>query len=193
MSRPFPTQNIDWKAPKTVARLVVGFLLLANLVAAYFMLYPAGGGPEDLEAERVTLQSQIGIKEREISRLRLLAGKTAQAQDQGDQFLDRYFLDRRTASSTLVEEIVRTANQAGIKPKEHSIAEEAIEGSQSLSSRTITGNYEGTYGDLIEMVNAIERSPRFLVVESLSAAPQANGGLIFQVRYRAFVKENDGV
>ena len=37
---------------------------------------------------------------------------------------------------------------------------------------TITGGYEGTYGDLVQFMNRLDRSPRFLIVDSMNASPQ---------------------
>src|SRR6185436_17083078 len=107
--------------------------------------------------------------------LKILSKKSDQARTEGDKFLRGYFLARRTAASTLAIELTGMAKSAGIKHKEHSFAPELIEGSDSLGMMTITANYEGTYADLIQYTNKLDRSPRFFIIESLAAAPQQGG------------------
>lgn len=176
----------DWLM---TARVVVGALLLLNIIAGFFVWRPAGGSADELEARRSDLESSLSQQQRTIKQLRGLSAKTVLARQQGDAFVTQYFLDRRTAASDLVDEIVSTAKRVGISPREHSIVEEEVEGAPDVATRTVTGNYEGNYADLLQMVSAIDRSPRFLIIEALSAAPQQNGGLLFQVRYKAFVRD----
>lgn len=179
-------QSLDLKAK---ARILIGVLLFVNAAALYFVLQPPGGSALQLQGREGALRVEIAARETALRQLRGLAAKTGSASLQSEEFLSRYFLDRQFASSILVNEIMSTAANAGIAPREHSIVEEPIEGSNGLLTRTITGNYEGSYADLLEMVNAIDRSPRFLIIESLAAAPQNTGNLLFQIRYRAFVRE----
>ncbi len=53
----------------------------------------------------------------------------------------------------------------------------------------ITGNYEGTYADLVQFVNLLDRSSRFITIESLQATPQqAQGTLAVIVKLSIFVR-----
>ena len=90
-----------------------------------------------------------------------------------------------------MKHIPAAADQAKIKPKEHAYATEPIEGSDSLSLMTITANYEGTYANLMRFVHEIDRSPRMLIVEALSAAPQqGTGTLSISMKLDAFVRDD---
>ncbi len=93
----------------------------------------------------------------------------------------------------MLGELTALAEKSGMKARDHSFAAEPIEGSDTLGLMTITGNYEGTYADLIQLVNAIDRSPRFLTIERLQAAPlQAQGSLIVSMRLNAFIRGEAG-
>jgi Tfp pilus assembly protein PilO len=53
----------------------------------------------------------------------------------------------------------------------------------------VTGNYEGSFADLVEFVNAVDRSPRFLTIERLQASPlQTQGALTVNLRINVFVR-----
>jgi Tfp pilus assembly protein PilO len=55
----------------------------------------------------------------------------------------------------------------------------------------VTANYEGSYADLVQFVNALDRSGRLLIVESLTATPQQSGGtLSVAMRLNAFVQDD---
>jgi Tfp pilus assembly protein PilO len=177
--------------PRFVMRLVIAILLLANLVAAFAVLRPFGGSAEELDAQLVGLRQQLVHKQATVGRLNMLTSKIEQARSDTDSFLEEYFMSRHTASSTILDELAKSAKDAGIKPKGDSFVFEPVEGSDNLSMMTIAANYEGTYGDLLQFVNKLDRSPRFLILESLSAAPQqVSGQLTVAIKLDTFVRED---
>ena len=182
------------KDSRFIARAVIGVLLAANLIAAFMVFRPLGGSAEELDAEVARLQAQLQQRQAGLQRLRALVSKIEQARSAGDEFLGKYFMDRRTFSSTIVGELSTAAKETGIRPKEHAFGFDPIEGSDTLSMVTITGNYEGTYGDLLEFVNRLDKSSRFLILDTLSAAPQQGGtNLSVNIKMNTFVREDRGV
>lgn len=176
--------------PRLTVRLLIGALLLANLVALYFVWRPLGGSPEELDTELTSLQQQVLRRRVGLQQLRGLVGNVERARDQGDTFLQGHFLDRVTAASTLEAELRLAAQKANMTFKEHSINVEPIEGSDDLSMLTISANYEGTYRNLLALLNEMDRSPRLLIVENLTAAPQqGSAALRVAMRLRMFMRE----
>jgi Tfp pilus assembly protein PilO len=176
--------------PATIWRIVLGVLLVANLVAAALVMYPPGGSAGELEQQRISLQAQAFTRRAQLAQTTQHAAAVEKGRSEGDKFLGDYFLARRTAYSTLLTELVAAADEAKIKPKEHAYATEPIEGSDSLSLMTITANYEGTYANLMRFVHEIDRSPRMLIIEALSAAPQqSTGTLSISMKLDAFVRD----
>ncbi len=181
------------KDPRVLVRAVLGVLLAANVVAALVLFKPWGGSPEDLAIELDGLRRQVQQQQAALQRSRALVAKVETARSQGDGFLNTYFAEQRGAYGILLGELTRAAQGAGVKPKEHSFASELIEGSDNLEMVTITGNYEGNYGDLIRFINSLDRSPRFIILEQLNAAPQQASGLLnINIRMHCFVR-NSGV
>lgn len=184
-------RNSNLRAPATFWRIVLGVLLVLNIVAVALVLYPPGGSAAELEEQRISLESQARTRRAQLAQTAQHAAAVEKGRAEGDKFLGDYFLSRRTAYSTLLTELVSAADEAKIKPKEHAYATEAIEGSDSLSLMTITANYEGTYANLMRFVHEIDQSPRMLIIESLSAAPQqGNGILTISMKLDAFVRED---
>jgi type IV pilus assembly protein PilO len=182
------------KDPRFIARAAIGVLLVANLLAAYMVFRPLGGSAEELDAEVASMQAQLQQRQASLQRLRALVSKIEQARKTGDEFLNTYFMDRRTTASTIVGELATAAKDAGIRPKETAFGFDDIEGSDTLSMMTITASFEGTYGDLLEFVNRLDKSKRFLILDTLTAAPQQGGtNLNVNIKLNTFVRKEAAV
>jgi type IV pilus assembly protein PilO len=176
--------------PKFVTRLVLGALLVLNLAAFWMVLSPPGGSVTGLEAQIASQRSNLAQRKAGLERTKAMAARLEQARAGKQQFQKRFFTDRRVASSTFVAELSRAAKDAGIRPKEHVFLFEPVEGSDTISMMTINANYEGTYADLRQFIHKLDQSERFLILDSLGAAPQQGTGLLnIVVKLNAFVEE----
>lgn len=178
MALNFNLENISWRDPRVIMRAILFTLVLANLVAFYFVMVPLGGSPEELDARVSSLQVQVASQRKSLERVRGMSTKMTSARRDAETFEERSFTDRRVVYSTLVGEIAQAAQASGIRVKEHALASEDVEGTENLGMITVNANYEGTYGDLIQFVNRVDRSRRFVIIESLSAAPQQGTNLL---------------
>ncbi len=175
---------------KRKVRIVLGALLALNLIGAGLLVFPPGGSADDLERELATLQTQVGQNRALLERTRLNVAAVEKAREEGDQFLDQYFLARRTADSALLAELTEDANKAQIKERDRAQTTEFIEGSDSLSMMTITANYEGTYRNLLNFIGELDRSDRLLIIESMSAAPQQGSNILtVGMKIDAFIRD----
>ncbi len=174
-----------------VARLIAIGLLLLNLPALWMVVRPPGGSPEELQADLTDLRGQVRQRRDLLVRTRLLATRVESGRSSGQRFMDRYFLDRRTAASAIAAELVDDAHQAGITLREASYPSEPVEGSDNLSMMTVAANFEGSYADLIHLLDRIDKSSRLLIVDSLQAVPQQGSGrLNIGLRFDVFVRED---
>jgi len=183
-------KRVNWRDPKVAMRAALGVLLLANLVALFLAISPPGGSAQVLDERLNVLRAQFAQKRAAIERSKAHAAKVSLAGQAGTKFESDYFTDRRVASSTFVAELSKAAKDSGIRPKEHTFVFEPVEGSDAFSMMTITGSYEGTYADLVQFVNRLDRSSRFLILDSLTATPVQSGALLnITIKLNAFVRE----
>src|SRR5664280_1576579 len=190
MLRNFSLPALKWKDPRVAMRAVLGVLLLANLVAAVVAFKPFGGGADDLRRDRNALQQQLAQLERQVAKNRKLVEKVSTARSQGDQFLAKYFTDRRVVTSTIQSELVQIAKDAGITYQPTTWTLDVIEGSDTLAMMTINAGCQGTYAALSKFVNLVDKSPRFLIIESMVASPQQTGQILnVTIKVDTFVKE----
>ena len=169
---------------------------------------PAGGQPGDgrggvqavrrlgrrFAQERGRAARRLAATQARLAIGRRLAEKVETARHQGDQFLTKYVVDRRTASSAVYEELTRMATDAGIQAGQDSFQYDEIEGSDTLQMMTISAGFEGTYQQITKFVNLVDKSPRFFVIESMqTAAPQQNAQkLTVQFKIKTFVRGATG-
>ena len=162
--------------PRSAIRLVLGVLAAANLIAGYFVLRPPGGSSQELQQQVADLRTQIRQQQGALDRTRLMTSKIAIGRGEGDKFMTKYFLPRRSAYSTVMAELNDLASQSKVTAKESANAIEPVDGSDTLDMMQITANFEATYADLVRFVNLIDKSDRLLVMDSLNATPQQGGG-----------------
>lgn len=182
----------QFRDPKFVIRVILGILIAANLVAGGIYLFPPGGSPEDMERQLTSLRAQIAQSKIQLAQTREYASKVEKGRAEGDKFLTDYFLDRRNASTALETALVEASDAAKIKPRDTTFSIEPIEGSDTLSMWTLNYTFEGGYRDVLNFVHEIDRSPRFLIIESLNTSPQQGGKdtLTVTMKIDAFVRED---
>lgn len=187
--------NWDWQSilrdPKQAVRIALGVLLGANLIATWFVFQTPGGSLEELESEIASKRKELVTRQTTIQRLQKIVEKCDVARNEGDQFLTTYFLDRQNSSSKLELELDAAATAANIHPRDRSYNDEPIEGSDTLGIRTINANYEGTYADLIQFINQLDRSKRLLILDQMNAQPIQGtpGTLAITLKMAVFYRE----
>jgi Tfp pilus assembly protein PilO len=166
------------KDPQVSVRIGLGFLLLLNVIAALILFKPWGGSADDLERRLNAMRAQLPAQKAQVARTKILVEKVQTARKEGDQFMGKYILNERTAYSTILGELDHAASQVSLKSKESQYTVEPIEGSDTLGMMSISASYEGPYPNLTKFINELDRSPRFLIIESLQASPQPVGPVI---------------
>lgn len=181
---------VRWREPRVFLRAIIGALLIANVAAAIVAFKPFGGGAEDLERQEAYLQQQLAGVRKRIQVSKQLVDKMQNARKDKDQFLAKYVADERFAASTLVDELNRIASESGVRQLPVSWNPQTIEGSDTFQMVTVTEGCEGTYANLSKFINLVDKSPKFLIIESLdTSAPQQNGALL-NVRLKIDTFEN---
>ena len=188
MPRSFDFRTV-LKGRRAGVRAGLGVLLAANLVAAVLAFHPLGGSPAELAQKMRSEQRDLAQLLQRLERTRGLVGKVQEAKVEGDKFLDECTMSRRSAFSTVLRDVDKMAVDSGMKPKESAYVLEPVEGSDTIQRLMISQNFEGSYDSLTKLVNMLDKSQRFLIIESLQAQPQANGTLSLTLKLDTFVRE----
>lgn len=169
----------QWREPRFLLRGIIGTLLVMNLAGAVVAFKPFGGGAEDLQQQEAALTQQLSTMRKHIEDSKALVAKMQNARTDRDKFLDKYVADARLGASTLLAELDRIATASAVKQLPVSFNQQAIEGSDTFAMVTVTEGLEGNYASLAKFIDMVDKSPHFLIIESLETeAPQQNGALL---------------
>jgi hypothetical protein len=180
-----------WKEPRILVRIALGVLLIANLVVAGYAFNVFSPSPEALNRTLLAAEASLQADQARLVRSRVLTSNIGKGKAESDTFLASYFTKRRNTYSTIIGEIEETAKAAGMKEQEGTYGLDPIEGSDDLLMMTISVNFEGSFAQFVKLINLLDRSPRFLIIESLQAAPQPKGDVLnANLKLHVFVKED---
>jgi len=194
-------QSISVKDPRVVMRALIGLLLAANLAMAVVAFKPFGGSADDLRKDQASLSAQLRQLQANLEKSKQHVAKIEIARTEGDDFMSKYIMDKRSAPAIMVEEMNQAAIEAGIRAQPATFAYEAIEGSDTLQMMSVGAPFEGDYAGLAKMVNLLEKSHRFWIIEEMSLnAPQqqnqkvaaAQQSLNVNLKLLAFVRDESG-
>jgi Tfp pilus assembly protein PilO len=181
------------KDPRFLVRLFLGILLAANLVTAGFAFHLFDESPERIAIEVQHTRQEVLAAVMKLNRTRMLAGKVDKGRDEGTRFISTYMTSRRDTYSAILGELDEIAGQTGMKSKDALLGLDAIQGTDALDVMTVTASFEGSYQNLVKFINLLDKSKRFLIIESLAATPQHNGDILqVTLKLNTFVKDDSG-
>lgn len=163
------------KDPRVGMRVVIALLLAGNVTMAVLAFHPFGGSAEDLEREKAGKESQLAAIAARVRNTRQLVDKVEVARQAGDAFLNKYFISRSTTASDIWIELQRIATDSGVDLQQTTSQFEDIEGSDDMKMLVLQAGCDGTYQGLTKFVSLVDKSPRFLIIENIHAAPVQNG------------------
>lgn len=191
-------RNFNWLPAANGQRRTVRFwlqvsgaaLLLLNGVALFLYLDPPGGSRETLTEQSRQVRNEIAAARARSLRLKTIAGKVEAGSGESVDFESHFFLPKRIAYENVIAEIQRMSAASGLKERDSVFTEEPIEGTADLSLLNITGNYEGSYDNLMRFLHEVDRSPMLIMLDTLQAAPQQHPGeLTTSIRFQAILRE----
>lgn len=160
MNRSAWRQNLKlWVPPAVLLLLGVGFLLL------YFVRFA-----DEAQVARNRLERRTAELEQVRAQRQRAEGivETVRASEEGlAEFYGERLSSESEALTRILGEVKDLCKRAGIPPSSLTYERERIEG-QDLSRRTITFSVDGTYVQLRQLVNFIELSDSFLILDQIA-------------------------
>jgi len=168
---------------------LLGALTIFDLAFWVFAVLPLAD-QEVRQVERIAqLTREVGEKTKGLDTLRKVRDRIGTARTQGDELVANITFDRRSTFSQLLAEMDTAAVDSGIEIRERLYDQQPIEGADHYGMLTITSNYRGQYDNLVKFLNRLDRSERFLIIESLGATPRAESNdLQFTLKIDTFVR-----
>ena len=179
------------KDPRVTVRVAIGVLLAANVAMAILAFKPFGGSADDLMRQETARQVELDALNQRIHTTKQTVEKVQSARMATDQFLGKYFMHQETSTSDILDELQRIATESGISAGSDSFQQEEVEGSDSMQMLKMQIGCEGSYQNLAKFVNLLDKSPRFLIIESMHANTVQNGQKVnVSFKIDTFAKDN---
>ncbi|HYM12085.1 MAG TPA: type 4a pilus biogenesis protein PilO [Bryobacterales bacterium] len=182
--------------PRRTITLALLALVLFDAVFYLFAIGPLGQSDRERRVAVELLRRQARDRSAQVVKLEATVKRIETARTLGDKLLTGITLPRREAYSTIVSTLDDAAQNANVQLRDRALNADPIEGSDTLSMMTVTQGLEGSYENLVKFLNLLDRSPRFIIIESLGAAPQQSGvrqqntGMLsVQIKLDTFVRE----
>ena len=185
-------RGMDLREPRAFMLVIAGVLFCLNLVAAAYAFHLFGSSPAQVAQQLQQTQQELSAARARLIMTRQVTGKVQKARGEGDEFLTLYMTPRRTTYSQVYAEIQDAAERSGMKWKEGTFSPpDPVKGSDDLSKLTLSVAFEGPYPNLLKFVNLLDRSKRFLVIDSLTASPLPDGHTLSTlVKIYTFVRDD---
>jgi Tfp pilus assembly protein PilO len=195
------SKSFDWlttngaSGPAFWLKIAAGVLVVLNAVALFLYLAPPGGSRHQLVEQEDSIRRNIQTHRISTERLKTVSAKVQLGGEETDQFARKYFLPDRTAFATLMGELLRMSNAAGLHEGQRTYTQEPIEGTDDLTLLTINANYQGNYADLMKFLDQVDHSDQLLILDTLTATPQQQGTGVLNVvtRFLAVIQEDGSV
>ena len=168
----------------------LGVLAAFDVLFYVFAVSPLDAREQQILARIEAREQQLEQKTGQLEQLRIVAEKVETARTAGDELLHQITIERRVTFSTLVTELDGAAAEAGIQDRDRVYDMEAIEGTEQYRIVSINANFRGEYEKLVNFLNRIDRSERFLIIGSLGASPRSDSSeLQVTMRIDTFIRD----
>jgi Tfp pilus assembly protein PilO len=172
--------------------VLVGLAVFALFDVAFwlFAVQPMATRAADREAAVAALEQLVEQKRESVDKLRASLERVATARESGGGLLEELTFERQRTFSELLTELGDAASASGVEIRETDYAAEEIAGNENYGMVSVTANFHGQYENLVKLLNRLDRSDEFLIVESLGARPrQDTDDLQITMRIDTFVGE----
>lgn len=184
------------RGPRRTITLALAALVLFDALFYLFAIGPLGQSDRERRTAVEMLRRQVRDRSAQVTKLEATVKKIETARTLGDKLVTALTIPRREAFSTVVSTLDEASQKAGVQLRDRALTADPIEGSDTLSMMTVTQGLEGSYESVVKFLNLLDRSPRFIIIERLGAAPQQSGPrqqntslLSVQIKLDTFVRE----
>ena len=156
----------------------MGLLFLLALNSATLVLYlrPLGRSLHEQQSELERVKARRQEAQRSVEQMRELRGKLQTALQEGHRFAQEHFQMRRAGFSAILADLEQQAVQSRLKPGGAAYQLREEKDRPGWANVEVTLVVEGEYPDLVRLINRLEQSDMFWIINGLNVTGgQAQG------------------
>jgi Tfp pilus assembly protein PilO len=178
------TNSRKWKLAVKIALACVltidGALVVVNWRAA-------SEAPLSQAQERERLQQKVKLLAADVQKGREIEKRLPNISQESDQFYAKDLLPASSGDTSVIADIGQIAKNAGVQTGELELREKDVK-ERGLEEVEISGSVQGNYQSLIQLIDGIERSPHFYLLEGLTLSSENSGVVKLQVALRTYFR-----
>jgi len=174
----------EMKDTRRKVQIAIGTLLVLDIAAAALLFSPLVGSQRSRSEQMQSLWKTLQVKTREVEPLRGLDKKVVVAHDQIDDF---YKSRLPNEDSAIADALGKLAADTGVKIGG---IKYKIEDADPVGLRPvmIDADFDGNYLQLVRLVNELERSKLFFLVDSVELGGAQAGLVKLQMKLETYLK-----
>jgi hypothetical protein len=180
---------------KRVLLIILGLLLAANTV--FFFTYRVQYENRLRDLDDRLEQAKEGFDAAKRSRVAAEQQLAAYRKTQSDvhQVLETRWATKEERLTALIIEVYRLADRSGFSPGSYSFSQTATQGTGSASRRIgatqvgIAFTVQGTYQQVRRLINYLELSPQFVIIDQISLSSMAGQNLTLNLHVKTLFRD----
>ena len=175
MKRAWRDFDVREKAPAIAVIIVLW--LGANLAFAFLVNVPRAAAAAGLEEQALQVEAQTASRASEVERLRQHHRRVLEGSDNLNQFYSEVLSTKSERFISFQREVRDIAAKYNINVDAISYPRESFP-KDKVTKLSAVMPLTGSYESLREFIHTIEKSPSFIVIESIQLANSKEGGVI---------------
>lgn len=180
---------MNWRDRRLVLPLL-GILLVINLVVFFTYRVQQQNRIESLRERRAELEQELQKAQLARETARQQIASVSRLEKELVRIFDQSWGTPDERLTPLLRELYRHANESGLQPSSRTYGNEQTSREGEATAMTISFGVEGTYEQLREMIQLIETSDQYVVIDSLSLGERENAGLTITIELRTLFRED---
>jgi type IV pilus assembly protein PilO len=172
---------------KQVVRICLACILALDAFLLYVDWRASSAAPQAQALERDRLARTARLLSADVTLGRSIQKQLPATQKQCDSFYQQYLQPDSTGYSVLVADLTEMVKNAGVESTGYGFRPSKVKDSR-LTEITISTTVQGDYQGLIRLLNAMEHSRHFYVLDSLTFASEASGTIKLNLLLRTYFR-----
>lgn len=172
---------------KLAVKIALGCILAMDAVLIVVSWQAASEEPQAQKLERDRLAQRAKLLSADVEKGKKIEKQLPDIGNECDAFYQDNLLPESSGYSTLVADMGQMAKNAGVETSGVSFKELPVK-DRGLSEVTISATVQGDYQGLVRLINELEQSRHFYVLDGLTLASESSGSIKLQVTLRTYLR-----
>ncbi|MGH9866116.1 MAG: hypothetical protein ACRD4H_11940 [Candidatus Acidiferrales bacterium] len=172
---------------KLAVKIALGCLVVLDGALIFANVRIANEAPQSQAQERNRLAQEDKLLAADVAKGQAIEKHLPDVGRECDTFYQRNLLQESSGYSTVIADIGQMAKQAGVQIGGVGFHETPIK-DRGLSEVQISAAVQGDYQSLIRLINSLEHSPHFYVLDGLTLGSETSGSIRLNVTLRTYFR-----